>query len=70
MKNPRGWTDDERRRLMAGEMSDIERRRVLKRSMSWWTRERVAEALIAKAEEAGAANVAEYLARPLPCELN
>lgn len=70
MKNPNGMTDDERRRLMAGEMPDIERRAMLKRIMSWWTPDRVADALIEKANAAGCANVAEYLARPLPFELN
>ncbi len=64
MKNPHAMTEDERRRLMAGTMDDLERRRMLNRIMSWWTPERTAEALIAKAEGLGI-TVLEMLRRPI-----
>ena len=60
VKNPHGMTEDERRRLMAGEMNDIERRRMLNRIMSWWTPERIAEELVGRAEARGL-DVVEYL---------
>lgn len=59
-KNPHAMTEDERRRLMAGEMPDIERRKMLARIMSWWTKPRIAEALTEKAEAAGL-SVVDYL---------
>ena len=62
----RGWgvTEDERRRLMAGEMPDIERRRMLARLREHWTTARIAEALEERASASGM-SLLEYLRRPL-----
>lgn len=53
MQSPHRITEDERRRLMAGEMPEGERRKMLERISSHWTSERIADAIVERAEASG-----------------